>query len=448
MRRMDLRGALAQMALFLFLTPAIACSADAPATQGLPWPDPGGVPVPADLDLSRIESQPSADGGADAPPLGAWNVLILLYRNLDATYGSSRYSAAMSNAQVAMLQNASANYASIASTWSSGLGSVQYTLRVVERPIATITPVFTDFFWITPQDVATELGPELAAARYDSVIALWDSGSAPTNDGGLADVGPFTWNGHRFTWSTVLRGQDWFWSLHDAPGEVILHEWLHGVEGHYRNSTYVVPDLHGATDHGYAEDPGGSWRTWYKDYMQGKVVKTGWTRGISPAVWASGAVNSPVRPAPCQLLAPLEGTDAGAPPALAWAGPGTSFRMQLMNLADNSPAYDAVTTTKSGTPSQHVLRTDNRYRWQVVSQANGAESTASEAKTFRYTGEGVAYTMYQAAQALQIAAGLGSTNANWVGRLNIETSGPSAAKVDAIDAIRVVRKVAGLEPNP
>jgi hypothetical protein len=244
---------------------------------------------------------------------------------------------------------------------------------------------------LRPEDVEPELAAELAIAPepYDSVIVLWDSGAVPTNYWGLAYVGPIGWGAYQFTWSTVIRGQDWYWSRNDAPGEVILHEWLHGLEGHYRNYGYVVPDLHGAEEHGYKEDAVGGWRTWLRDYMQGRVVKDGWTRGISPGVWGSGAVNNLVRPAPIQLLAPLSGTQTAGSPTLIWAGPGQSFRARLTNTADLSPAYEAYTAASQMVPSSIPLHPNSQYRWQVVSRSGATESPAPEWKYFRYAGPGV-----------------------------------------------------------
>jgi hypothetical protein len=52
------------------------------------------------------------------------------------------------------------------------------------------------------------------------------------------------------------------------------------------------------------------------------------------------------------------------------------------------------------------------------------------------------------AWALQVAAGALLPGVNEIGRLNVETSGPSAGRVDQADAARLARKVTGLDANP
>jgi hypothetical protein len=52
------------------------------------------------------------------------------------------------------------------------------------------------------------------------------------------------------------------------------------------------------------------------------------------------------------------------------------------------------------------------------------------------------------ARALELAAGWEEASAADLARLNAASIGASAGVVDVLDASRIARKVAGLEPNP
>jgi hypothetical protein len=58
------------------------------------------------------------------------------------------------------------------------------------------------------------------------------------------------------------------------------------------------------------------------------------------------------------------------------------------------------------------------------------------------------YTLADAARAITIAGGLDTATTADAIRLNAELSGASISAVDGLDAVRIARKVVGLEPNP
>lgn len=74
----------------------------------------------------------------------------------------------------------------------------------------------------------------------------------------------------------------------EAPGEVWLHEWLHGVCHHFASRGHVMParDADGAEVHGYARSKAEGWTDYYRDLMSGNVVEDGRKLGIPLAAWA------------------------------------------------------------------------------------------------------------------------------------------------------------------
>ncbi len=59
-----------------------------------------------------------------------------------------------------------------------------------------------------------------------------------------------------------------------------------------------------------------------------------------------------------------------------------------------------------------------------------------------------AYTLADAAQALRIAGGLLAAGSTEMDRLNVTRDGASSDALDMLDAVRIARKTAALEPNP
>ncbi len=58
------------------------------------------------------------------------------------------------------------------------------------------------------------------------------------------------------------------------------------------------------------------------------------------------------------------------------------------------------------------------------------------------------YTKPDVAKAIRAGAGLETLSPSERDYLDLESDGESAGRVDAADAVRIARKVAGLEPNP
>lgn len=83
--------------------------------------------------------------------------------------------------------------------------------------------------------------------------------------------------------------------------EIFLHEWMHGLDGFYGRFPEVkLPKgaLHGAGSHGYQEkvwrtgDTFRGWMEWYRDYLNGDVMKDGRRTGLGSAAWKRGPMRS------------------------------------------------------------------------------------------------------------------------------------------------------------
>jgi hypothetical protein len=80
----------------------------------------------------------------------------------------------------------------------------------------------------------------------------------------------------------------------------------------------------------------------------------------------------------------------------------------------------------------------------TITNPDGQAVTTSS--LFRVSGP--AYTRAELTTALRIAGGLLAPTATQVSRLNAELAGSPTPLINIADAVRIARKLAGLEPNP
>ena len=88
------------------------------------------------------------------------------------------------------------------------------------------------------------------------------------------------------TYAVVANAPSEAWQG-EAPGEVWLHEWLHGVCQYFAGRGYSMPerDADGAEIHGYVRSPTEGWTEYYRDLMNGTVSEDKSSLGIPVAAW-------------------------------------------------------------------------------------------------------------------------------------------------------------------
>jgi hypothetical protein len=169
-------------------------------------------------------------------------------------------------------------------------------VRVAERcatsdsPLVSLTRDGGEFYWPSPSDTCRELDRLAPRGEYDSVFVLWpqhdsNSGSSvPCRGWGLGMGAGRGTNGA--TYAVIGNAPSWAWKR-EAPGEVWLHEWLHGVCHHFAGKGYPMPDrdADGAELHGYVRSPVCGWTQYYGDLMNGRVAEDGRMVGIPLAAW-------------------------------------------------------------------------------------------------------------------------------------------------------------------
>ena len=177
--------------------------------------------------------------------------------------------------------------------WSEGNARFdEMEIVVLDEPIRHLTAVRPGVFWVAAEDIHDAIDRYVPKGRWDSVFLVYPTDGSFQQCGWACSVGPTpAANGAGFSSITSDR---WEPDMHRLfPEEGFVHEWLHQVEGMYREKGLqldVLPSLHDVADRtsartadlppfgsGYVEyeRQTGTWQPWYRDLMTGTVGPKG-----------------------------------------------------------------------------------------------------------------------------------------------------------------------------
>jgi uncharacterized repeat protein (TIGR02543 family) len=219
--------------------------------------------------------------------------LLLIYPNTDVDYINNgvtqHYTGSMSeefkNTIIAAFENLPALIED-----GSGPANVSSTYNIVEisRPVTQLTYLGGNDYWLSPEDIDSDLKQYAPECMYDSVSIIWNNGPISAYWG----LGGVFINNMTSTYSSLIAGQQWWWSGNEAAGGPFLHEWLHGVCRFYSSLGYPMPegDADGAGNHGYVYSQTEGWMSYYRDLMQGHVWEPNLSiyTGITEEAWDKG----------------------------------------------------------------------------------------------------------------------------------------------------------------
>jgi hypothetical protein len=125
---------------------------------------------------------------------------------------------------------------------------------------------------------------------YDSIFVFWPqndsiAGTSISCRGWGLGMGASDWS-NGATYAVVANAPSSAWRR-EAPGEVWLHEWLHGVCPHFASKGHPMPsgEADGAELHGYVRSPLKGWTEYYRELMTGNVLENGQRLGIPLTAW-------------------------------------------------------------------------------------------------------------------------------------------------------------------
>lgn len=310
-------------------------------------------------------------------------MLALVYRNVDATNvdtsGETQHVVrAMSDTDYNFALSSLARLPDTVRTWSAGRAIIDLTVVTISEPIRSLNPDGG----VNEYQAREEIDAYNPGGIYDVIAMIfskdegvvWGVGSVglsgAANGAGFA-VNHFPVN--FINWRSTY------------PEEIVMHEWLHNVEGYYRSLGYYVPGLHDAELYEYQPDAaqGNSWHKWYEDFMQNRVWTGTQYAGVPAEAWSSHVPTGfkpASHPAAPSLVSPLDGeTGVALNPTIRWNVSENALWHRLQVSTDQSFSHNLVDRWVKGDRYSIIElpgSTDAYYRVQALNAA-GASAWSS-----------------------------------------------------------------------
>lgn len=226
--------------------------------------------------------------------MASWKTLLLVYRELEVRLGrrrDERFHQIASPGEIADALESFHGFPQLVEELTAGAARIDPSIVEVERPLSSLTRRSRKEWWPSPDDTRRELDRMAPAGKFDSIFVFWPQHdlahalSVPGFAWGLG-MGASDWS-NGATYAAIANAPSATWKS-EAPGEVWLHEWLHGVCHHFAQRGHPMPehDADGAELHGYARSPTHGWTNYYRDLMSGAVVENGTRVGIPSVAWS------------------------------------------------------------------------------------------------------------------------------------------------------------------
>jgi hypothetical protein len=220
--------------------------------------------------------------------------ILLVYRRIDfpAESQQTRFVHTLADAEIEDGIQSFRRFPELVTELTQHLVLIECEIVLAERVLTTLTTTGPDQYWPSPDDTRPELDTLAPAYRYDSVFVLWPQNNPATGSSiasagwGLA-IAASPWSNWA-TYATVANARSSTWNV-PRPGEVWLHEWLHGVCAFFADRGFLMPDgdADGGGRHGYKQSPVSGWTDYYRDLMTAKVLENGRRVGIPLEAWPS-----------------------------------------------------------------------------------------------------------------------------------------------------------------
>jgi hypothetical protein len=227
--------------------------------------------------------------------MAVWRALLIVYSELDVRLPAGRRRKRRFHHVATEEERADATksfraFPDLAADLTSGGARVEARIVQSEFPLRSLSENGKSCYWPSPDDTRRELDQFAPAGAFGSLFVFWPqndfaAGSTIASGGWGLGMGAGDWS-HRATYAVVGNAPSHAWQQ-ERPGEVWLHEWLHGVCHHFASQGHVMParDADGGDVHGYVRSPEEGWTEYYRDLMSGNVEEKGARLGIPLAAW-------------------------------------------------------------------------------------------------------------------------------------------------------------------
>ncbi len=219
--------------------------------------------------------------------MSVWRSLLIIYPELDAHIRRKRFHHIASKSEIADATRSFKAFPKLVGRLTDGAVRIEARIVTSDEPLKTLSENDRNCFWPSPDDTRRELEK---AGSLNSIFVFWPQHNFATNvsvPGGAWGLGMGAsdrTNGA--TYAAVANAPSTAWRR-EAPGEVWLHEWLHGVCRHFATRGHPMPakDADGAELHGYVRSPTEGWTSYYRDLMSGNVREGDREVGIPANAW-------------------------------------------------------------------------------------------------------------------------------------------------------------------
>jgi hypothetical protein len=239
-----------------------------------------------------------------------WRTLVLVYRAIETRWGRGRNARrvrrSLEPGEAETTLEVLRRVPAAVEQWSEGNARLRpWEVVLIDRAIESLSET-GGRAWLSPGDCRPELERLAPTGRRDAILAVWPSDGSLDLCGWGCSIAPGPEaNGAGFS-SIVSDGwRTYRTAVH--PEEGFVHEWLHQVEGTYRELGYgetAFPVLHDAeiltscrpVDEPYGDTyrthhdrAGQTWQLWYGDYMTGRVLRPDGSGcfGLTPEIWSA-----------------------------------------------------------------------------------------------------------------------------------------------------------------
>src|SRR4051812_33169043 len=228
-----------------------------------------------------------------------WRAVLIVYPELDVRLKRHRYHHVATKQEIADATKSFRAFPGLASRLTDKAARVHAHVVTSQQPLQSISAHGANAFWPSPDDTRSELDLFAPKRTHDSIFIFWPQhdfaakSSVPGGAWGLG-MGASDWS-NGTTYAVVANAPTTSWER-EAPGEVWLHEWLHGVCHHFRTLGHEMPerDADGAELHAYERSGELGWTDYYRDLMSGSVAEAGQKSGIPRPAWSDGGATGPV----------------------------------------------------------------------------------------------------------------------------------------------------------
>lgn len=224
-----------------------------------------------------------------------WRALLIVYAELDVRlprgrWRKQRFHHRASDTEIDDATESFRAFPKLVADLTGGAAAVVPEIAQSESALGSLSAEENIGYWPTPDDTRRELDRLAPAGSYDSLFVFWPHQDAKRGSTILCrawglGMGASEWS-NGATYAAVANAPSSAWRG-EAPGEVWLHEWLHGVCHHFALRGHPMParDADGAEVHGYSRSPTLGWTDYYRDLMTGNVSEDGKKLGIPLAGW-------------------------------------------------------------------------------------------------------------------------------------------------------------------